>query len=129
MLISGGVVLMLRLLRSETVKEATAEESRSGVMGEVREFVVFTFLGLMLAVACLLIVSGSLLVAWVGTDWEEGAGLFAVAGIVCVVVGAVLTCGAIFLARRRVRLRRGRAVSDGAGVVQASPMEAETPQG
>jgi len=29
-LISGGVVLMLRLLRSETVNEATAEESRSG---------------------------------------------------------------------------------------------------
>jgi hypothetical protein len=78
-------------------------------MGELREFGVFTLFGLMLALACLLIISGSLLVAFVGTDWAEGGGLFSLVGMVFVVVGAVLTWGAIFLARRRMQARRGQA--------------------
>ena len=69
-------------------------------MRAVGQCVVF---GLMLAAAVVLLVIGSLLVVWVGTDWAEGGGLLAVMGIAFVVVGAMLACGSIFLARRRRR--------------------------
>ena len=88
-------------------------------MRELREFVVFALFGLMLAVAVFLTVGGSLMVVWVGTDWAEGGGLFAVVGIGFVVVGAMLAWVSIFLVRRRVRARRGRAPGNDARVVQA----------
>jgi hypothetical protein len=80
------------------------------------QVLVFALYVLMLIAACLLMVSGSLLVAYVGTDWAEGGGLLSLFGMGCVVVGALLAWAGIVLLRRRRR------------AVQAPFVESETPE-
>jgi hypothetical protein len=66
----------------------------------------FAILALLLVLAGLLIVGGSLLVAHVGTDWAEGGGLFSIIGMGGIVVGVLLASGSIILLRGRLRSTR-----------------------
>ena len=90
------------------------------------QVLVFVLSAVMLMAACLLIVSGSLLVAYVGTDWAEGGGLLSLFGMGCVVFGALLAWGSIVLLRRR--RRAVRQVPDTDAEVQAPIVEPQTPE-